>query len=236
VKSLSLVAMLVAMAPQGCLLTIDDSKLDEAGVPDTPGPSGKTDAVVPPHGGDAHDAPAEKHDATVLPHDAGVDAPRSVRDAGSDHASATPDAGHDSPGPTHPDAACWDGASPSEVTFEGAGVSMSEIVLHFTSGPPYSLTRKITGLPDEPAYVLGSLPPCSRSFTDHGQSGGDGTEPEGGLIPNWDYTYRLTVLVADGGPDLRFDAMTLTVQTWNASDAPSVGSDGGTLEQSSHGD
>ena len=118
------------------------------------------------------------------------------------------------------------------VTFHGAAASETEIDLTFTSGPSYKLTRANTGLDGAVAAdILGVLPVCTSSYRDVGQTGGVGAQPDGGLTPNFRYTYTLIVLFDDGGVDPHFDAgKGMDVQTWGRDGAPSDHSDAGQIE------
>jgi hypothetical protein len=118
------------------------------------------------------------------------------------------------------------------VTFHGAAASRTEIDLTFTNGPSYKLTRANTGLDGAVAAdILGVLPACTSSYVDVGQTGGVGAQPDGGLTPNFRYTYTLIVLFDDGGVNPHFDAgKGMDVQTWGRDGAPSSASDAGQIE------
>jgi hypothetical protein len=163
---------------------------------------------------DGHDAVALDASDAQAPSDTNVVADSTVHDA-----------------PLAPDSSCWDGASPAELMLQGYAISSSEISLTFTAGPPYLLSR-IPSNGENVAAQVWQLKACTTTFDDDGTPPSQATMDAGGLNPNWDYTYTLIALLADGGEDLRFGSLVLDVQTRNLDGGPTARSDGSTVAES----
>jgi hypothetical protein len=158
----------------------------------------------------------------------GVDVlPVGPLDAGrTDDAGPPPDHTSDTGSKDGEDAQCGP-SLPAQVTFSGHPASAAELDLKFTKGPSYMLKRRVTHAPDAQgedtfAVIAPTLPACTSSYHDDGQSGGYGTAEDGGLEWNWQYTYELQVLLPDGGVDPSFPAAALTLQTWSSPTEPSM--------------
>ncbi len=130
-----------------------------------------------------------------------------------------------------PDSSCWDGASPAELAFQGYAPSPSEILLTFTEGPPYTLSRTPSNGANLGVQVW-QLKACTSAFDDDGTPPSQATMDAGGLNYNWDYNYTLIALLADGGEDLRFGSLVLDVQTRNMDGGPTARSDGSSVAES----
>ena len=101
----------------------------------------------------------------------------------------------------------------------------------FTEGPPYTLSRTPSNGANLGVQVW-QLKACTSTFEDDGTPPSQATRDAGGLNYNWDYTYTLLALLADGGEDPRFGSLVLDVQTRNMDGGPTARSDGSSVAES----